>query len=173
MLIDADAISRALTASGGAAIPAIALQLGAEFITAQGALDRDRMREKAFADPTVKRQLESIIHPLVGKTCLEQAQEAIDQGLRCAVLDIPLLVESGHWRSRLHRIVVIDCEEQTQIDRVAARNALPRDAIEKIIRSQATRVQRRAVADAVIFNDRADLASIERQINRLADLYAL
>ncbi len=92
MLIDADAISRALTASGGAAIPAIALQLGAEFITAQGALDRDRMRDKAFADPTVKRQLESIIHPLVGKTCLEQAQEAIDQGLRCAVLDIPLLV---------------------------------------------------------------------------------
>ena len=56
MLIDADAISRALTASGGAAIPAIALQLGAEFITAQGALDRDRMREKAFADPTVKHR---------------------------------------------------------------------------------------------------------------------
>lgn len=173
MLIDADAISRALTASGGAAIPAIALQLGAEFITAQGALDRDRMRERAFADPAAKRQLESIIHPLVGKICLEQAQKAIDQGLRCAVLDIPLLVESGHWRSRLHRIVVIDCEEQTQIHRVAARNALPREAIEKIIRSQATRAQRRSAADAVIFNDRADLASLEGQVNRLADLYAL
>src|SRR3990167_6059018 len=100
-VIDADAISRATTAAGGAAIPAIAQRFGREFITPQGALDRDRMRERAYADPAARKQLEEIIHPLVGQESERQVQAALAAGVKCIVFDIPLLVESGRWRARV------------------------------------------------------------------------
>jgi len=103
--IDADALARACTAPGGAAMDAIAAQFGPTFIDATGALDRQRMRAAAFSDPQVKQRLEAIIHPLVGQAIAAHTRQAQAQGARCAVYDIPLLVESaigarawtGYW----------------------------------------------------------------------------
>ena len=101
-LIDADAISRQLTAPGGAAIGELASQFGPQAITAEGAMDRDRMRQLAFSDPGIKVQLEAIIHPLVSQESIRQARAAVQAGRACILFDIPLLVESGRWRQH-HR----------------------------------------------------------------------
>jgi dephospho-CoA kinase len=151
--IDADAISRATTAAGGAAIAGIAQRFGAEFITPQGALDRERMRERAYADPLARKQLEEIIHPLVGAESARQVQAALDRGISCIVFDIPLLVETGRWRAQVDRVLVVDCSPQTQVDRVVARSGLKPDEVLAIIAAQATRARRLAAADIVICNE--------------------
>jgi dephospho-CoA kinase len=143
-VIDADAISRASTAAGGAAIPAIAQRFGAQFITPGGALDRDRMRAHAYADPQARKQLEEIIHPLVGQESARQVDAAVAAGVPCIVFDIPLLVESGRWRAQVDRVVVVDCSPETQIERVAARSGLKADDVRAIMSAQATRAATRA-----------------------------
>ena len=124
-VIDADAISRRVTAAGGAAINPIAQQFGSQAITAQGAMDRDVMRQLVFDDVAIRRRLEAIIHPLVSLETLRQAEDAARAGHVCIVFDIPLLVESGRWRQQLDRILVVDCSEATQISRVTARSGAP------------------------------------------------
>src|SRR5688572_478188 len=145
--IDADAISRATTAPGGAAIAAIAARFGADFITAEGALDRDRMRERAYAQPEARRELEQIIHPLVGAEITRQVDAAVAAGARCIVFDIPLLVETGRWRAQVDRVLVVDCEPETQVARVTARSGLDADEVRAIIALQAPSWLRLAAAD--------------------------
>jgi len=172
-LIDADAISRASTAVGGAAIDAIRKSFGGEALTPEGALNRDAMRALVFADASAKSRLEAIIHPLVGIEVARQTQEAENSGARCAVFDIPLLVESIHWRKRLHAVMVVDCREATQIQRVMARNSLTSAEIEKIIASQATRAQRLAAADVILFNDGITLSQLASEIGQIAVQFGL
>ena len=173
-VIDADAISRATTAAGGAAIDAIRHQFGDSFITPDQALDRSAMRDLAFRHPDARKQLEAIIHPLVLQQVRQQAQAAIASGTRVIVYDIPLLTESAHWRQRLQQIVVVDCDSETQIARVIQRNQLERSAIEGIIASQATRAQRRQIADAVIRNGAGiSLAGLQAQTRALARRFGL
>lgn len=152
-LIDADHISRSLTASRGSALPFIAQAFGPELIDGQGALDRPRMRELVFADPSARQKLESILHPLIADQTHQQHEAAIAAGSKLIVHDIPLLVEAGHWRTRLDGVLVVDCRESTQIERVMARNGLPHEAVQAILNAQATRAQRQAAADWIIFND--------------------
>jgi dephospho-CoA kinase len=172
-IIDADAISRSLTDTGGGAIPAISTRFGPAFITPGGALDRARMRELAFTNPDAKQQLEDIIHPLVGQATQQQARQAIDQGLPCVVFDIPLLVESGHWRSRLHRVLVVDCAEETQIERVVARNGMRGADVARIIASQAPRKHRLSAADIVIHNQNLSLDALCAEVAQLAGPFGL
>lgn len=172
-VIDADAISRELTATGGQAIPAILQAFGAEFISAEGALDRHRMRALAFSDPSARRRLEQIIHPLVGQETRRRAQAAIDTGSRCVVFDIPLLVESGHWRPQLDAVLVLDCSTQTQVERVMLRNGLPRAEVEAIVAQQASRRQRLLAADHVICNDGLSLSGLDRLVRQLAPRFGL
>jgi dephospho-CoA kinase len=172
-IIDADAISRALTAPGGLAIPAIAQRFGDPFINAEGAMNRDLMRELAFSDPVSRHQLESIIHPLVRDEVVAQTERAIAAGRKCLVFDVPLLVESGRWRQQVHRVLVLDCTEATQIDRVTTRNNFTREAVEKIISGQATRAQRLAAADICIFNDDVSLKVLDGLTRRLARSFGL
>lgn len=160
-LIDADAISRASTAVGGSAIAAIRHEFGAEFITPEGAMDRDRMRTLVFADPAAKQRLEHIIHPLVRA---EIDRQCAAQPHGCAVLDLPLLVESSAWRERVDTIWVVDCQPETQIQRVMQRNGWPRDQVEAVLAAQASREQRLAVADTVIDNDHCTLEQLETQV---------
>jgi dephospho-CoA kinase len=167
-VIDADAISRATTAAGGAAIGAIARRFGSDFITAAGALDRDRMREHAYADPHARRQLEEIIHPLVGQESERQVQVALAAGARCIVFDIPLLVESGRWRARVDRVLVVDCSPATQIERVVARSGLKPQEVEAIIAAQAPRGQRLAAADLVICNEGLSLEQLRHTVVQAA-----
>lgn len=152
-VIDADAIARQLTAPGGSAIEVIAEQFGADFITAQGAMDRDRMRALAFTDVNAKQRLESIIHPMVGEATWHQARAAQAVGHACLVFDIPLLVESASWRRKVDHVLVVDCLPETQIARVMARNAMTRPAVEAIMVNQSSRLRRLKVADSVIFNE--------------------
>lgn len=166
-LIDADAISRASTAPGGAAMAAIAAQFGPEFITPEGALNRERMRERVFQDPQARQQLEAIIHPLVAQETARQTQAAIDAGHRCLVFDVPLLAESAHWRGRVDRVLVVDCSAQTQISRVMARSGLKAEEVERIIAAQTSREKRLAIADWVILNDGLSLDELRGRVHAL------
>ena len=172
-LVDADAIARQVTAPGGAAINALTRQFGAQIITAEGAMDRDRMRQLAFADPAIKQQLEAIIHPLVAQESLRQSNAAVAAGRSCIVFDIPLLVESGRWRRQLDRVLVVDCSEASQISRVMARNGWPREMVEKIIAGQARRAQRLAAADMCICNEGLSLRALELQVRQLTYCFGL
>lgn len=169
-LIDADALSRATTAAGGPAIPALVAAFGPQIVTAAGALDRARMRALAFADPSARRRLEAIVHPLVHAAMA--AQEAASHA-RCVVFDVPLLVESGHWPHRLDSVLVIDCTEDTQIRRVQARSGWEAAAVQDVMRSQASRSQRLAAADSVIFNDVDDIDRLHAAIDRLSARFGL
>jgi dephospho-CoA kinase len=172
-VIDADAISRTTTAIGGAAIAPIREIFGAEVLTNQGALDRESMRKRIFSDPSAKLRLESIIHPLVGDGINTEVQAAVTCGAKCIVFDIPLLVESPHWRQRLQRVLVVDCLPSTQIARVMQRNALAEDQIIQIMGTQATRTNRLAAADVVLFNDGMDLGTLAAQVAEMAPKFGL
>ena len=159
-VIDADAISRATTDVNGAALPAIAQQFGAEFITPDQRLDRARMRTHVFAHPQARRQLEAIIHPLVSQETRRQSDAAVASGHRALVFDVPLLVESGRWRAQVDRVLVVDCTPETQIARVQSRSQLSEAEIRSILAAQASRPQRLAAADWVIFNDGLSLEAL-------------
>ena len=164
VIVDTDAISRALTAIGGAALPALADAFGPAVIAADGSLDREFMRGRVFADPSAKRLLESILHPMIGQEARRQEAAA---GSQPVVFDVPLLAESSHWRQRVARILVVDCSEQTQIARVMQRNGWPRETVEGIIAQQADRSRRRRIADAVIHNDGLSLDALRGEVEAL------
>jgi dephospho-CoA kinase len=171
--IDADSISRSLTATGGAAIPALAQHFGARFVGADGALDRALMREQAYADPEARKALEAILHPLIGADIDRQVQAAQDAGSSCLVFDVPLLVESGRWRQQLDQIAVVDCSVATQIARVVARSALQPREVEAIIAAQAPRMLRLAAADVVLCNEGITLAQLQQEVQRAAQRFGL
>ena len=166
-VIDADAISRAVTAPKGAAIAALLTEFGGDCITPQGALDRDRMRSLVYSDASARKRLEAIVHPLVGQEIARQADAAVQAGSPCLVFDIPLLVESSRWRQNLHQVLVIDCSAERQIQRVMARSGLAREAVEAIMRSQAPREVRLQGSDIVIFNDAIDLTQLESEVTQI------
>ena len=162
-IIDTDALAHQLTQAGGLALPAIVECFGPEMIDAQGALDRARMRALVFSQPQARRQLEGILHPLIlQQTEHEAAQARPGQTL---VFDVPLLAEAGErWRQRVHRVLVVDCSEATQIARVMARNGWPEAQVRQIIAQQASRQDRLALADDVIVNDGLDLAALHTAV---------
>ena len=166
-VIDADAISRELTGPGGGAMPAIRTSFGEDFTDARGAMDRAKMRALAFSDANAKARLEGILHPMI--------RAETDRRMRMAtsayvILMIPLLVESGQARGRCQRIVVVDCPETVQIDRVVRRDGLQRPQIEAIMAAQASRGQRLALADDVIDNSGSPEA-LPAQVDRLHQKY--
>jgi dephospho-CoA kinase len=165
-LVDTDAIARQLAAPGGAAIDAIRASFGEAALDAAGGLNRARMRAQVFAEPGARQRLEAILHPLIGNECESQAAAATGRPL---VIDVPLLVEAGHWRRRVDRVWVVDCREATQLERVQARPGWSREAALGVIESQATRAARRAAADAVIYNDGISLTELESQVRVLLD----
>lgn len=173
-VIDADAISRSLTAPGGRALEAIRKRFGEAMIGQDGAMDRQAMRERVFQDPQARRQLEAIIHPLVGQITQEKTQAALLSGQTCLVYDVPLLVESGaRWRSQMDRIVVVDCETQTQCTRVVRRSALQAEEVQRIMAQQASRADRLACADVVIYNEGIDLDTLQQTVRQAARHFGL
>jgi len=175
-VVDADAIARACTAAGGVAMPAILETFGPAFVTADGALDREQMRTLAFNDPQAKTRLEAIVHPLVGAEIAAQAQAAALAGVRCTVFDIPLLVEStssSNWPSKLDRVLVVDCREETQVSRVVARTGMAAEMARKIAAAQASRASRRAAADVVLFNDDCSLDQLRSEVEQIGAHFGL
>lgn len=172
-VIDADAISRQTTATGGPAIAAIRHEFGSEFISAAGALDRDKMRGRVFSDPQARQRLEAIVHPLVGLETARQAQAALEAGYRCIVFDVPLLVESARWRQRVDQVLVVDCTPEVQVERVLLRSGLSRAAIEQVIASQASRIARLKAADIVLFNVGLTLDELGLEVQQIARRFGL
>lgn len=166
-IIDTDNIAHALTAPGGRAIPAIATAFGEAFIQADGALDRAHMRTNIFSNPAEKRRLEEILHPMIGKECVLQAQQATGSYL---IFDVPLLTESQQWQQNVERILVVDCPQELQITRVMARSNLTEQQVLAIIANQASRERRLQLANDVIDN-RGNLAQLQSQVNCLHNLY--
>lgn len=149
LVIDADRLAHELTAPAGAAIEAIRAAFGSEYIDPRGALDRPRMREKVFSDPAAKAVLESILHPMIRAETDRRAAHATSPYV---ILMIPLLVETGEPRARCDRVLVVDCPESTQIERVMARGKLSREEVEAIVAAQVSRAERLRHADDVIDN---------------------
>ena len=173
-IIDADAISRSLTAPGGRAMVAIAQNFGNDMLNPDGAMDRQTMRERIFRDPQAKRQLELIIHPLVSLITAEQAQAALESGHRVLVFDVPLLVESGErWRKQVDRVIVVDCDTETQTQRVMARSGLVSAEVARIMAQQASRSQRLACADAILVNQGLSFDDLDAQVAQLAADFGL
>ena len=165
LVVDTDAVAHALTAPGGAAIAAIATAFGPDMIAADGAMDRAKMRALVFAQPAQRQRLEAILHPMIGEATRAQASRA--SAGQAIVFDVPLLTESGTWRARVDRVVVVDCAEATQVARVVQRSGWTADAVERTIAQQASRAQRRAIADAVIVNEDLALAQLEAKVDAL------
>ena len=151
-LVDTDAIAHRLTAPGGAAIAAIRAEFGDAMIAADGRMDRAAMRAAVFVEPAARRRLEAILHPLIRATTAAETDAAFAAGARYVMLAVPLLVESGDWKRRVGRVLVVDCPVEVQIERVMKRSGLARADVEAIIRVQATREARLAAADDVIDN---------------------
>jgi dephospho-CoA kinase len=173
-IIDADAISRSLTAPGGRAMAAIAHTFGEAMVGPDGAMNRQAMRERIFQDPRAKHQLEHIIHPLVGQITAEQAQTALQTGHRVLVFDVPLLVESGErWRKQVDRVIVVDCDTETQKQRVLARSGLSALEVERIVAQQATRAQRLACADITLVNQGLNFDELDAQVAQMAADFGL
>ncbi|MBU3587157.1 dephospho-CoA kinase [Polynucleobacter sp. 31A-FELB] len=151
-IIDTDLISHQITAPGGKAIPLIAKAFGADFIDAQGALIRPKMRTVVFENPGARKVLEQITHPLIQEETSKQAIELAKSGAPYLVFVVPLLIESGSWAKLIDYLVVVDCPEETQIQRVMQRNNMTRSDVENVLKAQTSRNARLAAANAVIEN---------------------
>lgn len=166
-VVDTDAIAHELTRAGGAAIGALRAQFGEAVIAPDGAMDRAKMRALVFADPQARRRLEALLHPMIRA---EAERRIAAASAPYVVLVVPLLVESGNYRQRVQRVLVVDCSEPLQIERVVARSGLAPAEVEAIIRSQAPREARLAAADDVIDNS-GDLAALHKQVEKLHEMY--
>lgn len=166
-LVDTDSIAHELTAPGGPALPALRAALGDEIIAGDGGLDRALVRQRVFADAGVRKVLEGILHPMIRQLSAERCQAATAPYV---ILAVPLLVESGAWRERCDRVLVIDCPEALQISRVMARSALTEQAVRAILAAQATREQRLAVADDVIDNS-GEVGALKKRVLDLHRTY--
>jgi len=162
-VIDTDAISHELTQAGGHAIGAIREAFGAEYVTADGSLDRPRMRERVFGDAAAKARLEAILHPMIRERA--RAGVAAASG-PYAILVVPLLLETGAYRDLIRRVLVVDCSEGRQVERATRRSRLPEATVRAIMATQLPRGERRARADDVIDND-GDLPALRRQVAAL------
>ena len=150
-IVDTDAIAHALTAPQGAAIAPIAAAFGQHIIAHDGSLDRKAMRELVFHDASQRHRLETILHPMIREASQRQLH-ALEASHPYLMLVIPLLVESGNWRERVARVLVVDCEEAVQVKRVMRRNSLDAAQVRAIMVAQASRAARLAAADDVIDN---------------------
>ncbi|MCQ8104262.1 dephospho-CoA kinase [Methylomonas sp. SURF-2] len=167
-IIDTDVIARQLVEPGQPALSLLAEVFGKEIIKADGSLDRARLRQLAFSDLRQKRQLDAIMHPLIFKEVV--AQIAGLTAIYCLVV-IPLLVETQNDYI-LDRVLLVDCPESMQIQRVMDRDGVGREQAMAVIAAQASRRQRLALAHDVI--DNAVTADrLAEQVKRLHNSYLL
>lgn len=166
-VVDTDDIARELTAAGGAAMPAIRAVFGAAVTAEDGSLNRAAMRELAFADPSKRKLLEGILHPMIRA---EARQRVMAAPSPYVLLLVPLLLETGGYPDLVRRVLVIDCEESQQISRTMKRNGISEEVVKAIMAAQLPRQQRLARADDVLRND-GDLEQLRGQVTGLHSRY--
>lgn len=170
-VIDADQLAHEVSAANGPAVEPLRRQFGPHSIGPDGGMDRAWMRALVFADPGARRALEAIVHPLVEQATQARAARAAPGTV--IVFEVPLLVESGRWRARVDRVLVIDCDEATQAARVSQRPGWSPDTAGRVISQQASRAARRSAADAVIDNTHLSRAELSARIRTLWYLWDL
>lgn len=167
-IVDTDLIAHALTRAGGPAIEPLRQLFGDSCIAADGSMDRRKVRELVFSDPAAKLRLEGLLHPMI--------REASQRGIAAAsdapyvVHVVPLLIESPDYRSRVQRVLVVDCAEDIQIERVKRRSGLSEEEVRRIIASQIPRARRLEAADDVIDNSGA-IDALPAQVDALHRRY--
>jgi dephospho-CoA kinase len=166
-IIDTDAISRELTAAHGTAMPTIKQQFGADYIHADGALNRERMREIIFSDAGAKKKLEAILHPMIKAETLKRIQAATSPYV---ILAVPLLFETGGYAGLIQTTLVIDCNEDEQVRRTSARSGMTPAQVKAIMAAQLSRTERLKKADHVIDNN-GSLQTLAEQVNRLHEKF--
>jgi dephospho-CoA kinase len=167
-ITDLDQISHALTAANQPLIQDIKANFGNQFITAEGALNRAAMRELVFNNDQAREKLNAILHPAIYAQAIQQLEQHADAAYQ--ILAIPLLFESPRYLPHIQRILVIDCDEQTQIARVKSRSNLPEADIVKIIRAQTGRKKQLSLANDVIMND-GDVENLRGKILKIHEKY--
>jgi dephospho-CoA kinase len=168
-IIDTDAIAHHLTQAGGEAIELIRAAFGNDYVTDDGALDRVKMRGLIFSDAAAKQQLEQILHPLIFEHAKAQLRQMQAKPYILAV--VPLLPESRNFRQLVQRVLVVDCDENTQVKRVITRSPMTEAEVRAIIARQTPRADRLLLADDVIRND-AGLDSLARQVAVFHERYS-
>ena len=168
-IVDTDAIAHELTRPGGAAIPEVRKLFGDDAIAPDGAMDRKKVRGIVFADPAARKRLESVLHPMIRAESERRIAAAADVA-PYAVHVVPLLVESPDHRTRVSRVLVVDCDEGVQVERVKQRSGLAEAEVRRIIAAQASRAERLAAADDVIDNS-GPLAGLAPQVEALHERY--
>ena len=173
-VIDTDEIAHRLTAAGQPGARAIGEHFGAHYLTANGALDRNRMRELVFADPHARKKLENLLHPMiragVDTRIGAESDAAKSTHAPYIVIVVPLLIETGAYRNLARRVLVVDCEERQQIARVIQRSGLTAEAVRAIMANQVSRTERLRHADDIVHND-GDLATLRSTVEALHRKY--
>ncbi len=166
-ILDADEISRQMTAKNGQALPQMREVWGDQLFLASGELDRAYLRAVIFSNDEHKKQLEAILHPLIlAEIEKRQQQETAAYG----IVSVPLLTELPQFLALVERVLLIDCDEDIQIKRVMARSGLDKAQVQAIMQQQASRTERLAIADDVIVNH-ADIQTLEHQVLQLHQQY--
>jgi dephospho-CoA kinase len=167
-VLDTDQIAREVVAPGMPALDQLVAQFGPEILDAEGRLDRAQMRERVFADPEQRRKLEAITHPAIRE---ELARRSAAAGGDYQIHVIPLLAETGR-ADAYDRVLVVDCPEQAQLERLQARDRASREQAEEMLAAQASRAERLEIAHDVIENT-GTFADLQRFAQTLHQNYAL
>ena len=165
-VIDTDVIAREVVAAGQPALGEIHEAFGTDVINDDGTLNRGAMRKVAFADDEARQRLEAIVHPRIQAETLRQAAAADGPYL---IVVVPLLANSP-LREHLDRILVVDCDEATQIERLLARDTESEEQARRILAAQASREERLAIADDIIENN-TTLDALATQVSAFHDRY--
>ncbi len=169
-VIDTDAIAREIVAPGQPLLSELFRVFGADLRRADGSLDRATLRQRVFSEPELRRRLEAITHPAIDAV-MQQQMAALPEGTPYVLLVIPLLLEAG-WQDRVDRVLLVDCPETLQVQRLITRDGIDADTAWRMVRSQASRESRRQAADDVIANDGSlDLAELGERVRRLDRRY--
>jgi dephospho-CoA kinase len=166
VVIDTDVIAREVVMPGEPALDEIVREFGNDMIDENGALRRPALRDIVFADASARKRLESILHPRIREETTRQAAAA---GGPYQLIVVPLLVDSS-LREFVDRILVVDCSESTQVQRLMARDNETEDRARAILAAQSSREERLAIADDIISNDKS-VANTRQQVIALHEIY--
>ncbi|WP_111978222.1 dephospho-CoA kinase [Algibacillus agarilyticus] len=165
-IVDADMVARDVVDIGTPSLDKIAQRWGQKILNADGTLNRAELRHIIFNSPTDKQWLNALLHPIINQTMQQQIAKA---NSAYVIVAVPLLIENKSF-NLCDRVLVIDCPESLQIERAMQRDGNTQKLIESIIKSQASRTERQALADDIIEND-TSLALLKQKINKLHEFY--
>lgn len=164
-IVDADVVARVVVEPGTPTLAKIVGVFGAEIVTENGTLNRSKLGEIIFNDPTKRKMLNEIIHPAIRQEMLRQRDEYVANGEKTVIMDIPLLFESK-LQHFVEKILVVSVTEENQLKRLMERNELTEEEAKARISSQLPLSVKENGADAVIYNN-SSLEETKEQLEKI------